>query len=298
MEIRPPRPQAPAIPTTEAAGLLLVDKPAGITSHDVVARVRRAVGTRRVGHTGTLDPFATGLLVVLVGRATRLVSYVPGEPKVYDAVIAFGAETETDDRTGPVSRTAEAPEDAAIDRAAARLTGRIEQLPPAYSAKQVGGVRAYAAARRGAPLALAPSAVTVFEWKLGGRAGDRLSARVTCSSGTYIRALARDLGREAGSAAHLESLRRVASGPFTVDSADSIDDLDAGRFTLIPMLEAVSGLPVQAVDDAELARSAHGNPVPARVAGDRVALVHGEQLAAIAVRSQDALHPKVVLIDR
>lgn len=295
MAIRPR--QAPATPTTDVAGLLLVDKPAGITSHDVVARVRRATGSRRVGHTGTLDPFATGLLVILVGRGTRLVPYVPGEPKVYATVIAFGAETDTDDLTGTVSRTADVPDDSTISRAVAQLTGRIEQLPPAYSAKQVGGVRAYAAARRGAPLALAPSAITVYEWQLGPMVGNKLPARISCSGGTYIRALARDLGRAAGSAAHLASLRRVASGPFAVENADSIDDLETGRFTLRPMLEAVPRLPAQTIDDAEFARVAHGNPIAGRVDGDLVALVHDEQLAAIAARTPDGLQPRVVLIE-
>lgn len=297
MATRPLHLQAPATPRTEAAGLVLVDKPAGITSHDVVARVRRATGTRRVGHAGTLDPFATGLLVVLIGRGTRVIPYVPGEPKVYDAVIAFGAETETDDVTGTLSRTADAPDDAAVARAIAQLTGTVEQLPPAYSAKQVAGVRAYAAARRGAPLELAPSAVTIFEWNVREHAGNRLVARITCSGGTYIRALARDLGRTAGSAAHLASLRRVASGPFSVEDADDVDDLDAGRFTLRPMVEAIPGLPVQELNEAELARSARGNTIPSRVGGERVGLVYGGQLAAIAERTPDGLHPKVVLID-
>jgi len=295
MAIRPR--QAPATPTTEVAGLLLVDKPAGITSHDVVARVRRATGSKRVGHTGTLDPFATGLLVSLVGRGTRLMPYIPGEPKVYEAVIAFGAETDTDDLTGNVLRTADVPDDASISRGVAQLTGRIEQLPPAYSAKQVGGVRAYAAARRGKPLGLAPSVVTVFEWQLGPMVGNKISARITCSGGTYIRALARDLGRAAHSAAHLASLRRLASGPFSVDDATSMDDLDAGRFTLLPMLDAVPGLAAQTIDEADLARVAHGNPIAARVDGELVALVQDEQLAAIAVRTPNGLHPRVVLID-
>ena len=290
------RPAAPT-PTTELGGLLLVDKPAGITSHDVVSHVRRATGTRRVGHAGTLDPFATGLLVMLVGRGTRLMPYVQGEPKVYDAVIAFGAETDTDDLTGLVTRTAEAPDDAAIARAVDQLTGSISQTPPAYSAKQIGGVRAYAAARRGAPLALAPSTVRVFEWRVDGRQGDRLSVRITCSGGTYVRALARDLGRACGSAAHLASLRRIESGPFSVEGADSLDDIDAGRITLKPLLDAIPALPAQSIDAAELTRATHGNTIPARVAGDQVALVHDGQLIAVATRAPDGLRPKAVIVD-
>src|SRR5690242_2773228 len=153
-------------PTTDVGGLLLVDKPPGVTSHDVVAIVRRVVGSQRVGHTGTLDPFATGLLVVLVGRGTRLIPYVDGEPKVYDASITFGAETDTDDATGDVVREATPPRDADIGDAIERLTGAIDQVPPAYSAKKVAGTRAYAAARRGAALDLEPSRVTVHRWEL------------------------------------------------------------------------------------------------------------------------------------
>jgi tRNA pseudouridine55 synthase len=288
---------APPTATTELAGLLLVDKPAGITSHDAVAHVRRATRARRVGHAGTLDPFATGLLVIVVGRGTRLMPYIDGEPKVYEAVIAFGAETDTDDVTGAITRTGDVPNDAAIARGVAQLTGRIEQLPPAYSAKQVGGVRAHAAARRGAPLELAPSGVIVFEWRLGARTGDHVSARITCSGGTYVRALARDLGRAAGSAAHLVSLRRVASGAFSVEDADSLEDVDAGRFALRPLLDAVPRLATQVIDATELARVAHGNPIAARVDGETVALVHEAQLSAVAVRTSDGLQPKVVLVD-
>jgi tRNA pseudouridine55 synthase len=137
-----------------AGGLLLVDKPGGLTSHTVVERVRRAVGTTRIGHAGTLDPFATGLLVLLVGRATRLAPYLDAEPKVYHARIRFGSRTSTDDLEGDVIQEAPPPQPAVVDRAISALTGNLLQRPPAYSAKQVGGVRAYSAARRGAPLAL------------------------------------------------------------------------------------------------------------------------------------------------
>src|SRR5690348_12915556 len=152
-------PQLVRMPRTIATadGVLLVDKPAGMTSHDVVALARRSLGTRRVGHTGTLDPFATGLLIVLVGQATRLAQFVEDEPKVYDATITFGAETDTDDVTGQVVRAAAAPAAADVHAAIRALTGRIVQQPPAYSAKKVEGRRAYAAARAGSPLMLEPA---------------------------------------------------------------------------------------------------------------------------------------------
>jgi tRNA pseudouridine55 synthase len=215
------------LPAT-AQGLLLLDKPAGMTSHDVVQHVRRIYGERSIGHLGTLDPFATGLLVLLLGRATRLATFIDAEPKVYEAAIRFGAETDTDDSTGTVIRTAPAPREADVRSAVKSLTGTISQVPPAYSAKSVDGTRAYDAARRGEPLDLAAVSVTVHSWELGASAGDLFSATITCSGGTYIRALARDLGRLTSSAAHLESLRRTRAGTFDVRDAATLESLAAG----------------------------------------------------------------------
>ena len=206
-------------------GLLLIDKPAGMTSHDVVQRVRRVYGERSIGHLGTLDPFATGLLILLLGRATRLATFIDAEPKVYEAVIGFGEETDTDDATGTVIRTAAQPAESAIRDAIATLTGRISQVPPAYSAKSVDGTRAYDAARRGEPLDLPAVDVTVHSWQLGPYTDGRLSAVITCSGGTYIRALARDLGRLTSSAAHLAELRRTRAGHFDVADAFTLDTL-------------------------------------------------------------------------
>ena len=277
-------------------GLLLVDKPAGMTSHDVVGVARRALGERRIGHAGTLDPFATGLLVLLVGRATRLLPYLDGEPKVYEATIRLGVETDTDDVTGAPLRSTDAPDDDAIDAAVAGLTGAIEQRPPSYSAKQVAGRRAYAAARRGESLDLAPVRVEVHEWRRRGRHGDDLDVTITCSGGTYIRALARDLGRAAGSAAHLAALRRVRSGPFDVSDAMSIDALREGRATLLKPLAGVASFPVEHLDDAGVGRIGHGNPVPATIAGTRAALVGPTGcLVAIAMRDGEQWRPRVVL---
>jgi tRNA pseudouridine55 synthase len=288
-------------PTPEVGGLLLVDKPPGITSHDVVAIVRRVVGSQRVGHTGTLDPFATGLLVLLVGRGTRLIPYIDGEPKFYDATIRFGAETDTDDATGTVVRKAELPGDADVAAAIDQLTGAIDQMPPAYSAKQVAGTRAYAAARRGAALDLQPARVTVHSWALASKIDGELTARITCSGGTYIRALARDLGRLSSSAAHLSALRRVRSGVFDVDDAYSLDQLRAGDFTMRPLRAAVPSLPTRCVDDLELVRVLHGNTIGAgdmHADAPRVALVDGAHtLVAVAERDGNELRPKLVLRD-
>jgi tRNA pseudouridine55 synthase len=279
-----------------ADGLVLVDKPEGMTSHDVVAIARRALGTRRIGHTGTLDPFATGLLVLLVGNATRLHPYVEGEPKVYEATIRFGIETNTGDVTGAPIRDAPLPQRSRIDDGIAQLTGTIEQVPPAYSAKQVAGVRAYAAARRGSPLVLRAATVVVHQWEIRHERHDEVDVVITCGSGTYVRALARDLGVLSGSAAHLASLRRTHSGPFDIEHAATIDHLRAGSVHLFPPRAAVPGLPAEPLTDVEAQRVSHGQAVPARADGARAALVRDDgDLVAIADRDGDAWQPRLVL---
>jgi tRNA pseudouridine55 synthase len=206
-----------------------------MTSHDVVQRVRRIYGERSIGHLGTLDPFATGLLVLLLGRATRLATFIDTEPKVYDAVIRFGDETDTDDATGTAIRSAAPPSETAIRSAIHSLTGTISQIPPAYSAKSVDGTRAYDAARRGEPLDLRPVSVDVHGWEGVRFADSALTATITCSGGTYIRALARDLGRLTSSAAHLEALRRTRVGGFDVSEAATLDGLAAAPSLIKPL---------------------------------------------------------------
>lgn len=221
-------------------GLALIDKPAGVTSHDVVDIARRAYGERSIGHLGTLDPFATGLLVLLLGRATRLASFIDNEPKIYEATIRFGAETDTDDLTGTATRTAPPPEPDRVIAALAGLTGSLDQLPPAYSAKKLGGVVAHEAARAGRPLPLRPSRVTVHEWRPRECDGALLRAVIVCSAGTYIRSLARDLGRLTASAAHLAALRRLASGPFDVADATPLEHLRSGAAPPVRRLRIVA----------------------------------------------------------
>ena len=253
------------------------------------------MATRRIGHTGTLDPFATGLLVLLVGQATRLAQFVDGEPKVYEATFRFGAETDTDDATGTVVREVPPPPRHLVDVAIASLTGPIEQIPPDYSAKQSGGVRAYAAARRGRPLDLVASPIVVHRWTIAARDEWSISARIECSGGTYIRSLARDLGRASGSAAHVTALRRVSSGPFSVSNACSLDGLREHRYAVLEMRSAIGSMPTQSLSIDELARVTHGNPVGATVAGDRAALLADSgKLAAIAVRAGDSWQPTTV----
>lgn len=284
-------------PRPNADGLLLVDKPADMTSHDVVDRVRRALSVRRVGHAGTLDPFATGLLILLVNRATRLLPFLDGEPKVYRATIRFGARTTTDDRDGEIVFEAPPPEQQIVERAIRGLTGHLLQRPPVYSAKKVAGTRAYDAARRGTPLELEAVGVTVYEWRVLGRHDADLDVEIECSAGTYVRALARDLGEATGSAAHLAALRRLRSGRFDVNQALSLDAIEKGAVSLMPSGDAVGQLPWQELDDLDAKRITHGRDVAARVAGDVIALRHHQALLAVAVREGEQLRPKVVLRD-
>jgi tRNA pseudouridine55 synthase len=278
-------------------GLLLVDKPAGMTSHDVVLAARRAFGESRIGHAGTLDPFATGLLVLLLGRATRLLPHLDGVPKEYHAEIVLGRETETDDLHGAVVRTADPPGDAAIADAIERLTGPLEQVPPIYSAKRVDGRRAYEAARAGVTLDLAPARVEVYAWRDVTRHGDVLRATIACGGGTYVRALARDLGRLAGSAAHLGALRRTRSGPFRVDDAVTVDAIRDGHATVRPALDALPTIPHVALapDDAE--RVLRGIAVPRSVDEPRAALVDSRTgtLLALAEGAGSSWQPRVVM---
>lgn len=305
---RPLEGGAAAVGPSTAGGLLLVDKPAGVTSHDVVAAVRRAAGTRRVGHAGTLDPFATGLLVVAVGPVTRLLPYVVGEPKVYEATIRFGAATDTDDSTGQVVREAPVPagaldshSGAPLHEAVRALTGPLQQRPPAFSAKHVGGTRAYALARRGEAVDLPPVPVTVDRWELLGRDGNDLRVRIHCGAGTYIRALARDLGERLGTAAHCLALRRVRSGPLSVGDAVPADALvpgavARGEVALRSPLAALGDVAHEPLDADGMARLRHGQPVPATVPGTRAALVRDGVVQAVAERAADGRwQPRVVL---
>ncbi|MEO8194222.1 MAG: tRNA pseudouridine(55) synthase TruB [Gemmatimonadales bacterium] len=228
--------------TARPEGLLLIDKPPGITSHDVVQLVRRAYGERSIGHLGTLDPFATGLLVLLIGRSTRLATFIVTEPKVYDATIRFGSETDTDDVTGAVIREAPVPLPSAIEAVIPTFVGEISQVPPAYSAKSVDGTRAYDAARQGIALDLAPVLVRVDDWNMRAMRDDEIDVTITCGTGTYIRSLARDLGRAASSAAHLTILRRTRCGPFGVADAVKVDDLRGSPPPLRKLCVVASGV--------------------------------------------------------
>jgi tRNA pseudouridine55 synthase len=222
-------------------GLLVVDKPGGMTSHDVVARIRRLTGTRRVGHAGTLDPMATGVLVIGLGRATRLLGHLSGRDKAYDATIRLGVTTTSDDADGSIveERDASGVTDAALEAAMKRLVGELDQVPSSVSAVKVDGRRAYDRVRAGEEVDLAPRRVRVSEFRLVQRRGVDLDVHVDCSTGTYVRALARDLGRALDVGAHLTALRRTRIGAFALETARTLDEL-ADDLQVLPLGDAVA----------------------------------------------------------
>ena len=297
---------------TGLAGVLAIDKPSGMTSHDVVSAIRRSTGERRIGHAGTLDPAATGLLVVLIGPATRLAPFLTSASKSYRARIAFGAQTDTDDADGAVIGTSEVPSalvDAAYAaRMVAALVGDHLQVPPAYSAIKRGGTTAHRAARAGAPLDLEPRPVTVIDSRLVSvQAAPAVSweIEVTVSKGTYVRALARDLGRSCGTVAHLAALRRLSSGNLTITDASTLEDaVDRGSDPSGLFADPVRalGLPVRAVS-AEEARSVRvGAAIPAgdlekASPGTPVAVADADRLYAVYEYASDTatLKPGAVL---
>ncbi len=275
-----------------------MDKPPGITSHDVVARLRRVLGTRAVGHTGTLDPFATGLLVTLVGRATRLARFVEGQPKTYRATLRLGVRTDTDDLTGvPVGGMVPAawPGEAQVRSALDAMVGRQQQRPPAFSAKHVAGERSHRLARRGVEVELPPVEVTVYALELLTWSAPDAEFRVTVSPGTYVRAIARDVGESLGLGAHLVALRREAIGALSVSEALPLDGID-GPTWLQPPIAVLRHMRTVPLDDASRAMVAHGRAIPRPEGVDAtVALVHGEELVAVAEAVDDQLRPVVVL---
>ena len=253
---------------TAPDGLVVVDKPAGMTSHDVVARVRRLAGTRKVGHAGTLDPMATGVLLLGVERATRLLGHLALTDKDYDATIRLGATTVTDDAEGEVvdTRDASGVGDEAILAGIGALTGDLLQRPTAVSAIKVDGVRSYARVRAGEDVELPARPVTVSRFDLlsvrrDGAVVD-LDVAVTCSSGTYVRALARDLGAALGVGGHLTALRRTRVGPFALDSASTLEQLEES-FAMLPLAEVVAAsFPRVDVAAEEVATVLHGGRIP------------------------------------
>jgi tRNA pseudouridine55 synthase len=305
-------------------GVLVIDKPEGPTSHDVVARVRKILGTRRVGHAGTLDPFATGVLVVCVNRATRLARFLTGEDKEYVATMRLGFATDTGDLTGtpktPVTDASHITSNK-VRETFSRFLGPIKQIPPMYSAKKVGGVKLYEMARRGEEIERAPIVVEIKKLELLNAAGDEFSFRVVCSSGTYIRALAEDIGSFLGVGAHLTRLQRTRSGRCSLESALTLEELadlaqsgHPDRIRMIPMAEAIA-MPAVIVSCEDRERLSHGRSIEHSHEGLAEQLGEGaesyangalaklcdkkNQLIAIAEfdSGKTLWHPRVVLIN-
>jgi len=220
---------APAPPNTDISGVLIIDKPAGITSHDVVARVRKILHQHQVGHFGTLDPFATGVLPVSVGKATRFAQFYLKSRKAYEGTIRFGFATDTYDATGEATSQAiaVAVESLVLEDLFRQVMGRHLQTPPPFSAKRVGGVRAYELARQHKPVTLTPVEVEIYAMELLGWQGELVRFAVECSGGTYVRSLAHGFGQKLGCGAHLAALRRTASGSLRVEQALTLDQIEA-----------------------------------------------------------------------
>ena len=306
-------------------GVLVVDKPAGLTSHDVVAHVRRALGTRRIGHIGTLDPMATGVLPLVVGRATRLASLLSTGRKVYDGVIRLGVATDTYDMTGCVTSGTLGDGDhdwptldrADVEAASRAFIGHVIQQPPPFSAKKIGGVRAYRLARRRQPVETRAVEVTVHAFEIVSLWGQRLRCRVLCDPGFYMRALAHDLGRALGCGGCLESLRRERSGAFTLDQAVPLaaleDEARSATEHVVPLARLLPELPGVVLTDHGTRRAVHGNNLSqADVAstdrtwrqadaatGEGKVKLYDRGGALIGIAETDArsfLHPTIVLV--
>lgn len=312
-----PRTRTPRPPAVALDGIVVVDKPVGPTSHDVVAIVRRLSGVRRVGHGGTLDPFAAGVLPVFLGRATRMVEYHLRDDKAYRAVMVFGARSTTDDLDGELTPSgAPTPTREAVEEVLRGFVGTVEQRPPDHSAVRIGGRHAYELARRGQTPELKPRVVTFHEIVLVGwdeQDAQRPAATVDlrCSAGTYVRALARDAGEALGTGAYLGALVRTASGPFRRDAAHPLDvvreRLSEGRIgeLLLPVDTGLGAWPAVQVDAADLASLVRGQVVRARGVSlptpgpaDQVRVLAPDgRLAAMARVEGGRLHPEKVLLD-
>jgi tRNA pseudouridine55 synthase len=275
------------------SGLLLVDKPSGITSHDAVSRVRRALGIRKVGHSGTLDPLATGLLVMGVGRGTRLLRFLSEFPKLYEGTGVLGVETTTLDAEGDVVHEAPvAVTEPELRAAVASFVGDIEQAPPAYSAVKVGGERSYKAARRGEAVDSPPRRVHVYAFNVRRFDPPRFDFRVRCSGGTYVRSLVADVGDALECGAHVTALRRTAVGPFGVEEARPPDDPGP----LLPLERAVEHLAAVTLHEEEARVAAHGSILgPAGIEGPYRALAPDGRLVGIYRDEGTKAVPEVIL---
>src|SRR3989442_1108398 len=239
-------------------GIFVIDKPEGVTSHDVVQAIRKKFNVAKVGHLGTLDPMATGVLPVSVGKATRIAQFIPNSPKEYEGEIRFGFATNTYDREG-IPTTEEQPLEGNVEEAMRALTGTLDQVPPSFSAKKIGGVPAYKLARKNQSLTIRAVRVEIREFEMLALDLPLMKFRVICSPGTYIRSLAHDLGRRLGCGAHLTALRRTRSGEFRLEDARALDSVSAGD--LIPLDHLLLSIPRVEVSEADETQVAHGNSI-------------------------------------
>jgi tRNA pseudouridine55 synthase len=291
-------------------GVVVVDKPAGLTSHDVVGKMRRIAATKRVGHLGTLDPMATGVLPLVLNGATRLAQFYTGADKVYEGVIHFGYATNSYDADGePVGKVRDVtPDPGQLAAVLAQFRGTIQQVPPAVSAKKIGGVPAYKLARKNEEVVLKPVTITVHELALLHSEGAEARVRVKCSAGTYVRSIAHDVGQALGCGAHLKSLRRLASGEFSIERARTLEDLEAlakdGRFgeAVIPSVQLLPAIPAEHVDELTAGQIRNGRDFrvsPFRgAAGAKYVKAIGPdgELVAIGEASLPNLYHPVVVI--
>jgi tRNA pseudouridine55 synthase len=290
-------------------GALLIDKPPGPTSHDIVDEARRILRTKRIGHTGTLDPFATGLLVLLLGPATRLAEYLKDYEKSYRGVIRLGVKTDTDDVTGTVIEEKTVPElsTRSIENEMERFRGKLIQKVPAYSAVKISGERLYRRARRGAEVKAPTREIEIYSLSLIGYNRPDLVFEVTCSSGTYVRALARDIGEALGCGAHLTALTRIAAGPYELSDSITMDELKTGdvgawreKNAFIPMAGILPDFPTVIITREEATCVIHGKEIPlARTDkddGTLIKLVLDGKLAAIGRVNGDSVRPLKVFI--
>jgi tRNA pseudouridine55 synthase len=275
---------------TVSAGILIIDKPAGLTSHDVVARVRRATKIKQIGHTGTLDPMATGVLVICIGQATRISEYLAGHAKTYRATIRLGVETDTYDAEGEVTATHVVDIDrAAVEQAVARFVGEIQQVPPMYSALKRDGRKLYDLARRGIEIERAARSVVIHSIELLDYQAPEVTITVQCSAGTYIRSLAHDLGVSLGTGAHLTRLTRTASGPFSIRQAIGLANFEAaaqaGQWPalLCSLDEALSDWPLVVVPESDRGRALNGAPLYALPVSGTRCRAHDERGNLIAL---------------
>ncbi|MGK2876142.1 MAG: tRNA pseudouridine(55) synthase TruB [Nocardioides sp.] len=281
-----------------ASGLVIVDKPAGMTSHDVVSQVRRLAGTRKVGHAGTLDPMATGVLVVGVEKATRLLGHLMLTEKRYDATVRLGESTLTDDADGETVATADTSSlsQAQIREVFSRFVGAIEQVPTAVSAIKIDGKRAYQRVRDGEQVELEPRPVTIHDLTVHAVRAADVDISVRCSSGTYIRAIARDAGSALGVGGHLTALRRTGVGPYLVDGATTLDDLSE-RFTVLPIADAArAAFPSLELDAAMAAEVRFGRRLDLDLAGLTAVFGPDGEFLALYEPSESSARPNAVFV--